>query len=129
MKRLQQKKAFLWFVTETLQRIPGDMKRSDFIILLFIVFKLLIRLLSKVILKLFELPVIRVVNRLLGGAFGLCEGLLLIYAAILVIRIIYPFIENPLITEEMINSSFLFKSIYNLGFTTLISDVINSGII
>ena len=100
-----------------------------FIILLFIIFKLLIRLLSKVILKIFELPVIRVVNRILGGVFGLCEGLLLIYAAILIIRIIFPYIDAPLITEELINSSFLFKTIYNLGFTTVISDVINHGII
>ena len=96
-----------------------------FIIVLFLIFLLLFKLLGRHILRLFELPVIRWINAFLGGVFGLGEGIVLVFAAIIVLRMVLPLCEHPFITNDMINSSYLFKTIYNSGFASLITNVVN----
>lgn len=94
------------------------------LIVLFIIFILLFKLLSKKFLRLFELPIIRSANKLLGGALGMCEGIILCYIFILVCRIILPFSQEPFISPEMIESSIIFRTVYYSDFLNTVSGLI-----
>ncbi len=94
-----------------------------FIIILFILFILLLKLIGRFILKLFKLPGIRWINAILGGAFGLLEGVLIVLIAVIIIRISSSFTNNSLVSKELIESSYIFKYIYNLDFISFISNI------
>ncbi len=95
-----------------------------FILALFLIVLLLFKLLGHHVLKLFELPIIRTVNSIFGGVFGLCEGVAIVFAAVMILRIILPCFDKPFISPELINSSYVFKLVYHSDFISLISDVI-----
>lgn len=95
--------------------------------LLFIIFVLILKLISRKLLKLFKIPVIRWVNGFLGGALGLCEGLVLCYIAVFVCSLLLPFAADPLITPDMINQSFFFKAIYYSDFMAGVGAAISRG--
>ncbi|MCH5298982.1 MAG: CvpA family protein [Ruminococcus sp.] len=97
------------------------------LVVLFIIFILIFKLLSKKFLKLFELPIIRSANKLLGGALGMCEGIIICYIFILVCRIILPFSQEPFISPEMIDSSIIFRTVYYSDFLNTISALITTG--
>lgn len=97
------------------------------LIVLFIIFILIFKLLSKHFLKLFKLPIIRSVNKLLGGALGMCEGIIVCYIFILVCRIILPFSQEPFISPELIESSFIFKAVYYSDFLNTVSGFLTAG--
>ncbi|MCR5652272.1 MAG: CvpA family protein [Ruminococcus sp.] len=95
-----------------------------FFILLFIIIMLFFKLLiGRRILKLFKLPIIRWINALLGGVFGLCEGILLVFLFIAIIKIVSVFSASPIISQDMINSSYLFKAVYYWDLTALVSNI------
>lgn len=96
-----------------------------FIILFFIIFMLLLKLvIGRHLLKLFKLPVIKWVNSLLGGILGFGEGVLLVILAIFALKIFMFFSQDPFISQELIDSSYIFKSVYNWDFIASISNII-----
>ncbi len=97
------------------------------LVVLFIILILIFKLLSRKFLKLFELPIIRSVNKLLGGALGMCEGIIVCYIFILVCRIILPFSQEPFIPPEMIESSIIFRTVYYSDFLNTVSQLITMG--
>lgn len=90
-------------------------------IILFILFILLFKLLGRYFLKLFEAPVIRSINALLGGVLGLCEGVLIVLLVIIIIRISASFTKSVIISKDLIDSSFIFKNVYNLDFLSFLT--------
>ena len=72
-----------------------NLLRILFMILLFAVFMFLIRILVRMIASVFRLPVLRQVNALLGGAFGLFSGA--IFAALLIVLVSW---AAPLMPED-----------------------------
>lgn len=84
-----------------------------FAVLLFLVLVLIFRLIGTRLMGFLErLPVLGVLNRILGGALGVCEGAALCVLLIFVLRLMLPYQTGGLITEEMINESVVFKTIY-----------------
>ena len=102
-------KATMGVVDKVISPVIISFLSVGFIILLFIIFMLIFRLLiGRKILKLFKLPVIKWVNALLGGILGLGEGLLIVFLFITVVKIASAFSSAPIISEDLINSSYLF---------------------
>ena len=95
-----------------------------FTILLFIIFMLILKfVIGRKILKLFKLPVIKWVNALLGFVLGLGEGVLIVIICIIVLKIVSLFSSDPTISKELIDSSYLFSSIYYWDFAQLLSSI------
>ncbi|MBQ5398248.1 MAG: CvpA family protein [Ruminococcus sp.] len=97
------------------------------LVVLFIVFMFVCKLISRKLALIFELPVINSINRLLGGALGLVEGVAICYLAILVCRIILPLSADPIITPEMIDTSVIFKTVYYSDFMNAFALVLGSS--
>lgn len=96
------------------------------IIILFILLSVLFKFLIRLLLNVFELPVLHTVNRLLGGVLGALEGVAVVYLMILLIRLILPFAgDDFFITEQLINQSVLFKAMYNIDIFGGITQLIN----
>lgn len=91
-------------------------------ILLFILLLIVFKMLSKYILSVFKIPVIKQINGLLGGLLGLIEGLIICYIAVLICGFILPIISQPLISDELISQSLFFAKIYYSDFLGLVSN-------
>lgn len=86
-------------------------------LVLYAVFKFIARLLS----KFFELPVLSLINRIFGGVIGIAEGVILVMLIVAVIKMALPLTDNtiPMLTQESIEGSFIFKAFYS-------GDIINN---
>ncbi len=84
-------------------------------LILFGLILFLVRKLINLIVKLFRLPVIRVLDSAVGLFIGLMEGLILIYILAIAVSIAIPFTGGNLyfLNEGYINSSYVFSLIYN----------------
>lgn len=91
------------------------MLKSIFTILLFIILSLLVRLLSRVLIKVFKASVFKKANSLLGGVFGLLKGYIFICVCMCCLRVIIP-LQNPVpevFSSSSIASTVIFKEMYN----------------
>lgn len=85
------------------------------VIILFLLLMIAFKLLSKLILKLFELPGLNFINRLSGGVLGLAEGVVFVYLLVVLIKLFVPLTGDGLvITPQMIDESLIFKAMYSL---------------
>lgn len=74
------------------------------------------RFLIRLILKVGKLPVLSQFNRILGGVLGLFSGTVIIMLLILILKLIAAFgSANQLLSDEVINSTYLFKLFYNFN--------------
>lgn len=96
--------------------------RSIIIILLFIVFTAILGLTARAAGFINKIPVLGKVNSLLGGIAGLCEAAVMIVVFCLITRLISSMFSGNVIlfNDTAINSTFLFKHIYNLDFLSFI---------
>ena len=96
--------------------------RSIVVILLFIVFAAILGIIARGAGFINKIPVIGKINSLLGGVAGLCEAAVIIVLFCLVTRLISSMFggEVILFNDTAINSTFLFKHIYNLDFLSFI---------
>ncbi len=89
-------------------------------ILLLVLFKFLIRLINGI----FELPVLHTFNRMLGGILGAVEGGAIVYMFVLLIKIILPFAgDDFFITQQMIEESIIFKTMYEINIFNNITQI------
>lgn len=85
-------------------------------IFLFILISFAVRFLISLILKVGKLPVLSQFNRILGGVLGLFSGTVIIMLLILILKLIAAFgSANQLLSDEVINSTYLFKLFYNFN--------------
>ncbi len=85
-------------------------------IFLFILISFAVRFLIRLILKVGKLPVLSQFNRILGGVLGLFSGTVIIMLLILILKLIAAFgSANQLLSDEVINSTYLFKLFYNFN--------------
>ena len=85
-------------------------------IILFLIFYLILRkLVVPLLLKVFDLPLIRQVNGVLGGVIGAIEALLLVCMIAYLLHLIVPQTSSNIawLTEEEIYKSFIFKHLYD----------------
>lgn len=85
------------------------------VIILFLLCMIALKLLSRLVLRLFELPGLSLINRLCGGILGFAEGFVFVYLIIVLIKLFVPLTgDGIVITPLMIDESVLFKTMYNL---------------
>ena len=98
-------------------------------IILFFIFALIIRkLLMKPLLKLFDFPVIRTVNKVLGAVVGLVDAFLVISMFAYLLHLIIPYVgkDTGFLSESTIYNSFIFYHFYNGNIFSAISSAIIS---
>ena len=118
-------KTALSFVNKLISPVIISFLTVGFIILLFVIFMLILRLvIGRRILKLFKLPFIRWVNAFFGGILGLTEGVIIVFLVITVLRMAAGFSSGTMISKELLDSSYLFSSIYYWDFIVLITNII-----
>ena len=75
------------------------------IIVLFIIILIIVKKLVKLISKVFNIPVVKQINQLLGGIFGLAEGLLFVFIAVNIFDIVTVFSNPALLNNEIFNGA------------------------
>ena len=98
------------------------------IVLLFVIFYILLKKFAvNKILKIFKIPVLKQLNGILGGAVGLCEGIVLCTLFILLCAIYVPLNSNFFINQTLINQSYFFSQIYYSDVVVMISSFVSEG--
>lgn len=97
------------------------------IILLFIVFLLIFRYIARKAEKLFHIPIVGTLNRILGGALGFIEGAVICIAFAVVCKVAFVFSQDPLISAEMISQSVVFSAVYNHEILNNIAAFLGAG--
>lgn len=97
------------------------------IIVLFLLLLIIFKFISKRLVKIFKIPVLKQINKFLGGALGLCEGLILCYIGIIICSIIVPINSEFIVSQELISQSIVFKSVYYSDFVQLFSASVEMG--
>lgn len=98
------------------------------IVLLFILFNILIKkFVVKNILKVFKIPVLKQLNCILGGAVGLCEGIIVCVVLTVLCAIYVPLNSDFFINETLINQSYFFSQIYYSDVVVMISSFVTEG--
>ena len=67
------------------------------------------------------------INGILGGAVGLCEGIVLCTLFILLCAIYVPLNSNFFINQTLINQSYFFSQIYYSDVVVMISSFVSEG--
>lgn len=78
------------------------------IIVLFIIIFILVKKLIKLVAKAFSIPVIKQINQLLGGVFGIAEGLIIVWIAVNILSLAAVLSEQNTIESVLLQST-LFK--------------------
>lgn len=84
-----------------------------FVIALFIVFMFVFKMVAKKLERIFHIPIVGTLNRILGGALGLAEAALICVVGIMVLKVMFFFSQEPFISAELISQSVIFSAIYN----------------
>lgn len=72
-----------------------------FVIVLFIIIFIIVKKLIRLALGVFNIPVIKQINQLLGGIFGLAEGLLVVFIAVNIFDIVTGYTNPALLSNEL----------------------------
>lgn len=98
------------------------------IVLLFILFNILLKkFVVKNVLKVFKIPVLKQLNGLLGGAVGLCEGIIVCVVLTILCAIYVPLNSDFFINQTLINQSYFFSQIYYSNVVVMISSFVLEG--
>lgn len=77
-------------------------------IILFVILLIIVKKLIRVVLRIFNIPVIRQVNQSFGGVLGAVEGILFVWLAVNIFYVIM-FFSNPEVTANSLVAGNLFK--------------------
>ena len=101
-------------VAQSIEKPVGELTVSVLSVLLmiviFVVLAIMFKFLIRHTLRIFELPVIRQVNKLLGGVFGLLEGIVLAFVLVNILYVLLSFI-NPSLLDNAAFAGGLFNAL------------------
>lgn len=104
--------SFSTSTSQAVETVVGPVVTSVFgMILLFVFFiiiLIIVKKLVKLISKVFNIPVVKQINQLLGGVFGLAEGLVIVFIAVNIFDIVTFFTNPALLNNELFDSA-IFK--------------------
>ena len=88
--------------------------RAILVVLLYIILRLVVRLLAFTGDRIARLPVLNQLNGLCGAVLGLIKGALAVLILTAVIRVVVPMVEEPKVfTSQNIQSSYIFQYLYD----------------
>ncbi len=105
-------------VSDLLRPVVVGILQLVVFVALFFIFKILFSFLSRTFDKLNRLPIMGNVNKMLGAGFAFLQAIVLIYILCTVIKLVSSFnsdIDMYIFNQANINSSLLFKCIYNFN--------------
>ena len=82
-------------------------------VILFFILLLLVRLVIKLIGNVFRLPVLRQIDGILGGLFGIFKGAVYIFLVCILLQLLMPVIGNssePM--KQVLDKSFIYQFIF-----------------
>lgn len=79
-----------------------------FVIVLFVIIFIIVKKLIRLASGVFNIPVIKQINQLLGGIFGLAEGLLVVFIAVNIFDIVTGYTNPALLSNELFSGA-IFK--------------------
>jgi len=93
--------ALIWIAYPYISTFFGDNIFVNLLIILaiFIACMILLRILARVLKIFTDLPIIKQINALGGGIFGLLQGALLIYLVFALLYLVNPMIENDVVNH------------------------------
>lgn len=102
-------------ISELFSPVIINVLKSVLTPLLFIIFLLLVRIFSGLILKMFKISLLKKSNALLGGFFGLFKGYIALAVCMCCLKSLLPVVQNvpDILSPESISSTILFKELYN----------------
>lgn len=85
------------------------------LVILFFILLAVFRFFARLLSKVFELPVISLVNRVFGGVVGIAQGVLVVIFLVSLIKLAVPLMGSdvPVFTAENIEGSFIFNAFYS----------------
>lgn len=95
-------------IESTIAPVATSVLAIILIIVLFIIILFIVKKLVKLIAKVFNIPIIKQINQLLGGIFGIAEGLLIVFIAVNIFDIVTGF-SNPALLNNELFSGAVFK--------------------
>lgn len=123
---VHSEKAAVAAVNKVISPVIISFLSAIFIFILFVLLLLLFKLvIGRFIIRIVRLPVLKQINAVLGAVFGICEGVIIVILAIILIKMGTTFSENSLISKGLIDSSYLFNSVYNWDFIHLLSGAVD----
>lgn len=95
-------------------------------ILLFGILFFIIKKLLRVVEKFFRLPIIKIVDSFAGALLGCAEGMMILYFAVLIIKLLIPLSGGswPVVNEEYIRESLFFSYLYFGNLTTFVQNLV-----
>lgn len=113
-------------VADMLSPVVINIIRTIVVSVLFIIFMYVINIAIRTIDTMFRVPVLRQINGLVGALFGGAQAMLIIMIAMFVIQFGLAMIDNvpEIFSESTIQSTYIFKHIYNNNLAYKIFDSI-----
>lgn len=96
-------------------------------VLLFIIFIFIFKYIARKAERLFHIPIIGALNRILGGALGFVEGAVICIVAVTACKVAFVFSQDPIISADMISKSVIFSAIYNSEILNNVSSFLGTG--
>ena len=92
-------------IETTIQPVVTTIFSALLMLVLFIILMIIVKKLLRLILKVFDIPVIKQINQLLGGLFGIAEGCVIVLIAVNIFYAVMIIADNSMINNEMITGS------------------------
>lgn len=81
-------------------------------VILFFILLIFVRLVIKLIGNVFRLPVLRQVDGILGGLFGIFKGVVYIFLVCILLQLLMPAISNSGPMKQVLDNSFIYQFIF-----------------
>jgi uncharacterized membrane protein required for colicin V production len=102
------------FQTESVNTIHYALARVVAMVAVYVLLQMLVRLIAGSLDAVCRLPLLHGLNSLLGGAFGLLKGALVVFLLCAVLQLMLPFLtaKYPQITQTEIGKSCIYRYVY-----------------
>lgn len=92
-------------IERTIEPVITTIFSSLLMFVLFIILLIIVKKLLKIVVKAFDIPVIKQINQLLGGLFGIAEGCVVVFVAVNIFFAIIQTADSPMLQNEMLSGT------------------------
>ena len=102
---------------ELIKPIVTSLIQMILVFVLFVLLMIVVKIVARGVDTVFRLPLLHQLNSLLGGIFGILRCAVFVLLACAILRAMIPMLQPvpPLITEETIGQTFLFRHVYSFN--------------
>ena len=97
---------------DLLSPVVINLSRIVLMVVLFSVFMMVVRIVVRTVAAVFRLPLLRQINGLLGAAFGLLSGVIVVMLLCAVMQPAAPLLGQPGTTQQAVQESRIYQLVY-----------------